>query len=125
MFILLILAMALSVSTLASAKENASALARGDAKSYIVVMMDDPIVAYQGQITGYEATRPGKGQKVNPNSAKVRKYEMFLKKRHNDSLAAAGVPATAKVHNYTFALNGYSAILTEDEVKALKAKLGL
>lgn len=40
---------------------------------YIVRMADDPVVAYDGGVQGIPATKPGKGQKMNPNSAHVRK----------------------------------------------------
>ena len=124
-YVMLILALALSVSASASAQNNDSPLAKGNAKSYIVVMANDPIIAYEGDVRGYSATKPDKGEKVNPNSAKVRKYEKFLEKSHDKTLADAGVSASAKVNEYTFALNGYSAFLTEAEVKAVKAQPGV
>lgn len=122
LYSLLVLVLSLSLAAPAMAKDADRPLMQGNAKSYIVVMANDPIVSYEGEIPGYEATKPGKGQKVNPNSAHVRKYQSFLEKSHNDSLAAANVNANAKVHNYTFALNGYSAILTESQVEAIRAQ---
>jgi subtilisin family serine protease len=118
--ITIVLVLALSVSTSASAQKSAVPSAQDDAQSYIVVMASDPIVAYEGDIRGYPATKPGKGEKVNPNSANVRKYEKFLESKHNESLEGAGVGTDAKVNDFTFALNGYSAILTGDQVEALK-----
>ncbi len=93
--------------------------------SYIVVMALDPVVAYDGEIQGLPATRPENGKKVNPNSARVKNYEKFLEKGHNDSLAAAGVSISQKVNDYTFALNGYSALLTEAQVKKLEGQEGV
>jgi len=124
-YIVLMIAMVLSMSTVAFAQRNIAPSAQGNAKSYVVVMMNDPIVAYEGGIAGFEATKPGKGGKVNPNSAHVRKYEMFLENSHDDSLAAAGVAASAKVNDYAFALNGYSALLSEAEAAALKRQAGV
>ena len=46
---------------------------------YIIVMAQEPAIAYEGDIQGYLATKPGKGGKINPNSAHVRKYSQFLK----------------------------------------------
>ena len=120
--LILILVLALSVSTSVLAQEDSQPSAQGNAKSYIVVMAGDPIVAYEGDILGYPATKPGKGEKVNPNSAHVRKYEKFLEENHNESLADANVSTSAKVNDYAFGLNGYSAILTEDQVEALRAQ---
>jgi subtilisin family serine protease len=117
---MLVLVLALSLSTSVLAQSSASPSAQGNAKSYIVVMAQDPIVVYEGDIRGYPATKPGEGKKINPNSAHVRKYEKFLEENHNDSLEAANVSTNAKVHDFAFALNGYSAILTEDQVETIK-----
>lgn len=123
--LILILVLAFSMSTSALAQEGQRPSAQGNAKSYIVVMANDPIIAYEGNIRGYPATKPGKGEKINPNSAKVKKYEKFLEKNHDNSLSAAGVSSNAKVNEYTFGLNGYSAVLTEAEARAIKAQPGV
>jgi subtilisin family serine protease len=85
-------------------------------------MKQDPVVAYAGDVAGLQATKPGKGSKVNPNSAHVKKYQKHLEASHNASLAKAGADVEAKVHDYTVALNGYSAFLTEDQVSAIEAQ---
>lgn len=123
--LILILALALSAVSSVLAQDSQAPAAKNDARSYIVVMEQDPIIAYDGDIGGYAATKPAEGKKVNPNSAHVRKYEKFLEKNHNASLAAAGVDASAKVNEYTYALNGYSAILTEAEAKSIKLQPGV
>ena len=89
-------------------------------QSYIVVLAGDPVVTYEGDIAGLQSTRPGKGEKINPNSAHVRRYQQHLESNHNESLAAAGVNARQKIHDYTIALNGYSALLTESQVEEIK-----
>ena len=43
-----------------------------------------------------------------------------LESEHDKSLEDAGASADAKVHDYTSALNGYSAILTEEQADAIK-----
>jgi hypothetical protein len=58
---------------------------------YIVTMAADPAIAYEGDLKGYTATKPGKGKKINPNSAHVRKYVGHLSRSHDDALKAAGV----------------------------------
>jgi len=124
-YTLLIFVLALTIAIPAAARESDRPPASGAMKSYIVVLEADPITAYEGDMKGYAATKPDKGKKVNPNSARVRKYQKFLENSHDASLDAASVSPSAKVHDYTFALNGYSAILTEDEVKAVKAQSGV
>jgi subtilisin family serine protease len=44
---------------------------------------------------------------------------------HSASLAAAGVDPSAKVHDFTFALNGYSAIMSDADAKAVKMQKGV
>ncbi len=125
--ILLILVMTLSLATSVLAQEDEQQtpdlnVNSGDIKSYIVVMDGSPVASYEGETEGFSATKPGKGEKINPNSAHVRKYEKFLESQHNASLDVAGVDESAKVYDYTIALNGYSALLTEDQVSAIKAQ---
>ena len=109
--ILIILVLSLSLSATAFAQNPA----KGKAESYIVVMKQDPVVAYEGDEAGLPATKPGKGGKVNPNSAHVKKYQKHLEASHNASLKKAGVSPNAKINDYTVALNGYSALLTADQ----------
>ncbi len=116
----LVFVLALSLTTSALAQDGGGQFASDDAKSYIVIMAGDAILAYDGGVADYEATKPGKGHKVNPNSAHVRKYEKFLESKHNESLQDAGVSTNAKVHDFAFALNGYSAVLTEAQVDTIK-----
>ncbi len=126
----LIFVLALTLSTTVFAQPGnavpafsaAEQVAAGNAKSYIVVLKDSPIIAYEGDLQGYQATKPGKGQKVNPNSAHVRKYQDFLEKSQAASLKAAGASSSQAVHNYTFALNGYSAFLTAAQVELVRSQ---
>lgn len=96
--------------------------AEASPQSYIIVMAADPIIAYEGGEAGLPATNPGNGKKVNPNSAHVKKYQKFLQNEQKESLVNAGVDANAMLNSYTFALNGYSAVLTEAEVDAIRAQ---
>ena len=41
---------------------------------YIVRMIDNPVVAYQGDIKGLKATAPKNGKKIDPNSSAVVNY---------------------------------------------------
>lgn len=115
----------LFAASLQAADPLAQAVKSGKAKSYIVVMANDPVISYEGDISGLAATKPGKGGKINPNSAHVRKYQKFLKKSHGASLAKANISQNAQIHSFTIALNGYSAILTEEQVLAIKRQAGV
>lgn len=120
LYMLLVLTLTLSLTSPALAQDSGSKFENGTAKSYIVLLRQDPILSYEGGVPNYEPTKPGRGNKVNPNNANVRKYEKFLETKHNESLQDAGVNTEAKVHDFTFALNGYSAILTEEQVEVIK-----
>src|SRR6266545_7993862 len=57
---------------------------------YIVQMINDPVVAYKGDISGLKATKPKSGQKIDPNSPDVVKYVGYLDSKHNDALSRTG-----------------------------------
>lgn len=108
------------VNPATEAAAQASRLAaESDYGSYIVIMFDDPVVTYDGDIPGYQATKPGRGGKINPNSAHVRRYVQRLEQTHNEALATVGASVTDKLHDYVYSLNGFAARLTEAEVEAL------
>ena len=86
----------------AIAAEKAEAL-------YIVMMVEDPAIAYEGDIKGLKATKPAKGKKYNPNSAASRAYEAHLLNGQADALAAVDGDA---VYNYTVSFNGFAAVLS-------------
>ena len=46
---------------------------------YIVHMKASPVVSYTGDIHGYNATKPGKGQKIDPLAANTLSYVSYLK----------------------------------------------
>ena len=93
-----------------------------DVRSYVVIMDLDPAVAYDGGVHGYKATKPSTGQKIKANSADVRRYRAHLKTSHDASMRTAGVGIDQKTHDYTMALNGYSALLTDAQVSRIKAQ---
>ncbi|MEX2496217.1 MAG: S8 family serine peptidase [Woeseia sp.] len=87
---------------------------------YIVMMKDEPAVAYDGDIRGYKATQPAQGTKINPNSAHVKRYVSYLSSRHDDALRSVG--ASGKIYSYSYALNGFAAVLTPAQADALGAR---
>ncbi len=108
---------------------STAALAKITGKSehdaYVVIMQADPVIAYEGDIKSYRATKPGKGKKVNPNSAHVRKYQRYLESRHDAALAGAGVSQKMKTHDYSVALNGFSARMSFEQAKELAKQSGV
>ena len=106
---------ALTGLTLAGATGGTAAT---DSKLYIVQMLQSPAVAYTGDVAGLAATKPAKGQKIDPNSADVKKYTDYLKGEHDKSLAKVG--GANKVYDYAISFNGYAASLTDSQLAALQ-----
>lgn len=103
------------------AADVANIEANKTAGMYIVWMAGDPVVSYDGGIAGYPATRPANGQKINPNNAKVQKYQGLLNSLADAALAAAGASATDKVYQYSVSFNGFAADLTAHQATKLAA----
>jgi len=119
----LLIIVVLWVISVGVAEESEATAAGSD--SYIVIMAQDPAIAYEGDLTGLPATKPGKGRKINPNSAHVRKYTKFLQSKHDKVLNNAGLSVNDKVHDYAVALNGFSAIMTEAQAAAMAKQDGV
>lgn len=89
-------------------------------QTYIVRMVEDPVVTYEGGIPGIPATAPARGQKVNPNSRAVQRYVAHLDARHNDVLNRVGAGGN-KLYDYRFTFNGFAAVLTPGQAAAIAA----
>src|SRR5436305_5771798 len=77
---------------------------------YIVRLGELPAVAYDGGIAGYDATKPARGAKIDPNSPGVAKYVGYLKNRHDDALSKVG--GGQKLYDYNYAVDGFAAKLS-------------
>jgi subtilisin family serine protease len=99
--------------------------ARAESQVYIVIMEEKPAIAYEGNIMGLPATKPGKGGKINPNSAHVKKYVKFLEKEHDKALAAVGASSSEKIYDYSIALNGFAVPLTEAQANDMARQPGV
>ncbi len=114
----------LNISALASDPElilSGPLLAKQNAGLYIVQMVELPAIAYEGGVSGYKATKPGKGNKLNPNSAHVKKYNAMLSSTHDAALASVGA-TQSKIYDYQYSFNGFAARLTPSQVEALKGR---
>lgn len=88
---------------------------------YIVQMSEFPAIAYEGNRAGYVATKPGKGKKLNPNSAHVKKYVARLDADHTEALQSVG-GAGSKIYDYRYTFNGFAARLSAAQVEQLKSR---
>src|SRR5438477_1275754 len=89
---------------------------------YIVQMAEKPAVTYEGGISGLAATRPRKGQKIDPYSNVVVNYLSYLNGRHGDALGAVG---GRKLYDYGYTFNGFAAALTPAQAGAMKSVPGV
>ena len=85
--------------------------------AYVVQLADMPVSAYQGGIQGLQATKPKKGQKVDPNSPAVVSYLAHLAAQQDKALA--GVGASKKLYSYGYVFNGFAAELTSAQAQKL------
>ena len=109
--------------TAAFAQSDASDAAPGKLRKasndvYIVRLADKPVVAYEGDIPGYAATKPRKGAKINPLDAKVTRYAAFLESRHDDAVSRVGA---RKTYSYKYSFNGFAAGMSAAQADALKS----
>lgn len=89
---------------------------------YIVRMAENPVVAYEGGIAGYQATKPRKGAKINPNDPKVVRYAGYLDARHDEAVARVGA---RKAYSYRYAFNGFAASMTESQAQLMRSLPGV
>ena len=109
---------ALMLSVSASGADNSTAT-----QTYIVQMLESPVVAYEGGTAGLAATKPAKGQKIDPNAAAVKKYAAYLTSQHSAALQKVG--GAAKLYDYNYSYNGFAAKLTAAQKAALEKQAGV
>ncbi|HYF92291.1 MAG TPA: S8 family serine peptidase [Symbiobacteriaceae bacterium] len=76
---------------------------------YVFVRFGDaPLASYDGSVSGYEATKPGKGQKLDLNSPAARKYGNRLAAQRQNYLKwlAKRYPQVQIVTEYAVTFNG-------------------
>jgi subtilisin family serine protease len=86
---------------------------------FIVQLSELPVVAYDGSIKGYRATRPAAGTKIDPASTDVVRYSDFLRSRHDAVLRQVG--ANKKMYDYVYSYNGFLAKLSAKQANRLAA----
>jgi len=114
-----------NVSTAAPLEAQGKALGKSEHTNsvYIVRMADAPVVGYDGGIKGYAATKPRKGQKIDPTNPNVEKYFGYLAGKHDQALQNAG--GAKKLYSYGYVYNGFAAELTEAQVAKLRSLDGV
>ena len=102
---------------------SASVLEEVAAKGmYIVGMSDQPVTAYAGGVKGLKATKPSKGEKINPNSPAVVAYSGHLTAKHDAALAKTG---GKKLYSYVYSFNGFAAKLNAKQAAEMRKTKGV
>jgi subtilisin family serine protease len=109
---------ALMLSVSASGADTSTAT-----QTYIVQMIENPVVAYEGGVAGLKATKPSKGNKIDPNSPAVQEYIGYLKGAHEKALAKVG--GAKKIYDYGITFNGFAAELTAAQAAGLQKVAGV
>ncbi|MDO8418489.1 MAG: S8 family serine peptidase, partial [Rubrivivax sp.] len=121
------LAVIAAVASLATGSAIAAGSGQGKVKTsnnaYIVQLADMPVTAYQGGIKGLQATKPKKGQKIDPNAPAVVSYMAYLAAKQD--AAMAGVGASKKLYNYGYVFNGFAAELSAEQAAKLAQTKGV
>jgi subtilisin family serine protease len=109
-------------SSAVAVRQASAASAQQSNRLYIVRMADLPVVSYEGGVPGLAATKPGRGQKIDPNAANVSSYAGYLDGQHNRALGAVG---GRKVYDYRYSINGFAAELSEAQAAAMSSVAGV
>ncbi|WP_038500374.1 S8 family serine peptidase [Janthinobacterium agaricidamnosum] len=88
-------------------------------RPYIVQLADKPVASYTGSVAGLNATQPAPGQRLDLASSDVQLYSDYLEQKQ--ALVQSIVAGAPIQYQYKVVLNGFSALLTDDEVRQLKA----
>jgi subtilisin family serine protease len=88
-------------------------------RPYIVQLADAPLASYTGGVAGISATRPAPGQRLNLAAQPVQQYSDYLQQKQASAQAIVG--SAPILHQYKLVLNGFAALLTDAEVRQLKA----
>ncbi|HEV3478444.1 MAG TPA: S8 family peptidase [Gaiellaceae bacterium] len=119
---LLMAIVAIGVGLTAGIAGGATGPSSAEKAVYIVRLAESPVVAYDGGIAGYKATRPAKGKKIDPNSTDVARYARYLDGRHDTVLAKSG---GQKVYDYRYTFNGFAARMTKADAARAEADPGV
>ncbi|PWB53562.1 MAG: hypothetical protein C3F13_09135 [Anaerolineales bacterium] len=122
--IVVLLAGFLPVASLAQAPQSKGGnLTESPNGVYIVQMLDEPVVAYEGGIPGLKATAPKNGDKIDPYSPTVVAYDNYLKGKHDQALGKVG--GGKKLYSYTYSFNGFAAQLSLDQANKMTSVDGV
>ncbi|MES3020098.1 MAG: S8 family peptidase [Pseudomonadota bacterium] len=117
------LALRLTLTAAALAAAAGAAQAADTPRPYIVQLADQPAASYTGGVAGLRATKAAPGATLKADAAEVQTYVSYLAQQQGRVLGAVGQVRT--IHNYRLVFNGFSARLSERQVRALRKVAGV
>jgi len=112
-----------AVGVLMACMAFAATAQQAERSPYLIQLVDAPLATYAGGIAGLAATKPSPGQRLDMLSARVQAYSAYLDSKVN--AVAAKVPASSVYYRYGVAVNGFAAMLTPDELQAMRRDPGV
>jgi len=94
----------------------------GETATYVVQLVQAPLAGYEGGVSGYAATKPAKGKKLDASSNAAQKYAAYLNSKHDRAVDQVG---GTKIYDYTAVFNGFAAKLTEAQAAKLELADGV
>ena len=83
---------------------------------YIVTLADAPIAAYDGEVSGYDATQPTDGEDVELDSADAKRYRSYLRQRQDTVAARIG---STPDERYEVGVNAFTTEITGQQAATL------
>lgn len=90
--------------------------------TYIVTLVDAPIAAYAGEVPGYRATKPDKGDRVDVASSDAKRYRSYLRKRQDTVAARVGAKPRER---HEVGLAGFTSTMTGQQAARLARTEGV
>jgi subtilisin family serine protease len=97
---------------------------RSSTALYIVQFAGKPLATYSGGVTGFHATRPLKGARINTHTFNAKRYSNYLANRQHTVLKSSGI-AVHRVYTYTTVLNGAALRMTSQQAAKLRSTSGV
>ncbi|XP_047308553.1 subtilisin-like protease SBT2.5 [Impatiens glandulifera] len=100
----------------------------GKAEIYIVTVEGEPVISYQGDLEGFEATAvdSDSDQKIDVTSETVRSYSRHLEKRHDMLLGMLFDHGTyTKLYSYRHLINGFAVHISHQQAETLRRTPGV
>lgn len=118
---------ALAITLLQAAQAAEQTITLGERKAFIILLRDEPLATYEGNVPGLEATslrisaRNQRQGKLDVTSLASRRYLQYLEQRHETILREwrQRLPQLQVFRHYHTVLNGFAALVPSSDIPAL------